>query len=338
MTFGEGEEDVARRLFGSGPFRAADFIKPMQVARGVEPEDVTIANSIIPNAGDFLDRIFLRSLIRADITDDEAVKEVARQRSFFARLASLFPALMDYLDLRPRSKVFSLLIRIDDCFHDFPLVETSDRQDRSRRQKLRSITTAIKATKSAIDALKAVNQNGIDEFTQCHSAYHNRFDEESRIKDYQFEDLLTSLNVCLSSLHIAFYRATTDDDYLFILGNQTRTHVVECAYEMVNPYNGPPLVTTPGSKFSSLCSLLYEIASGSPDESFSGAINRYARSKAKTERRLISMIWSMGRVGKSGWKATTFITWGTSPSAHSKQSTTTSVCWTKGAVTRARNT
>src|SRR5215813_7522489 len=43
-------------------------------------------------------------------------------------------------------------------------------------------------------------------------------------------------------------------------------------------WNGPKLVTTPGSDFSALCSLLYEVVSGWRDEGLAGAINRYARS------------------------------------------------------------
>jgi hypothetical protein len=35
------------------------------------------------------------------------------------------------------------------------------------------------------------------------------------INDYRFEDLLKSLDICLGSLHIASYRATTDAIYLF---------------------------------------------------------------------------------------------------------------------------
>jgi hypothetical protein len=43
-------------------------------------------------------------------------------------------------------------------------------------------------------------------------------------------------------------------------------------------WDGPRLVTTPGSQFAALCSLLFEAVSGGADESLSGAINRYARS------------------------------------------------------------
>jgi hypothetical protein len=43
-------------------------------------------------------------------------------------------------------------------------------------------------------------------------------------------------------------------------------------------WSGPKLVTTPGSQFATLCSLLFEAVSGKADESLAGAINRYARS------------------------------------------------------------
>src|SRR4051812_44096355 len=43
--------------------------------------------------------------------------------------------------------------------------------------------------------------------------------------------------------------------------------------------DGPKLVTTPGSDFSTLCSLLFEAVSGNADEGLAGAINRYARSE-----------------------------------------------------------
>lgn len=43
-------------------------------------------------------------------------------------------------------------------------------------------------------------------------------------------------------------------------------------------WDGPKLVTTPGSDFAALCSLLFEAVSGNTDEGLAGAINRYARS------------------------------------------------------------
>src|SRR5262249_48904409 len=48
-------------------------------------------------------------------------------------------------------------------------------------------------------------------------------------------------------------------------------------------WDGPKLVTTPGSDFAVLCSLLFEAVSGNIDEGLAGAINRYARSDDRTE-------------------------------------------------------
>jgi hypothetical protein len=50
---------------------------------------------------------------------------------------------------------------------------------------------------------------------------------------------------------------------------------------MCTMWDGPKLVTTPGSQFAALCSLLFEGVGGEADESLSGAINRYARSDAR---------------------------------------------------------
>jgi hypothetical protein len=43
-------------------------------------------------------------------------------------------------------------------------------------------------------------------------------------------------------------------------------------------WEGPKLVTTPGSDFATLCSLMFEAVSGNSDEGLAGAINRFARS------------------------------------------------------------
>jgi hypothetical protein len=48
-------------------------------------------------------------------------------------------------------------------------------------------------------------------------------------------------------------------------------------------YDGPKLVTTPGSDFATLCSLVFELVSGKADEGLAGAINRYARSPERRQ-------------------------------------------------------
>jgi hypothetical protein len=70
---------------------------------------------------------------------------------------------------------------------------------------------------------------------------------------------------------------------LFIFGNDQRTSIVEDVYHMCCMWDGPKLVTTPGSDFAALCSLMFEAVSGASDEGLAGAINRYARSAERKQ-------------------------------------------------------
>jgi hypothetical protein len=48
-------------------------------------------------------------------------------------------------------------------------------------------------------------------------------------------------------------------------------------------WRGPELTTTPGSDFSNLCGILYEIVSGVQGEGLTGAISRFARSAERKD-------------------------------------------------------
>jgi hypothetical protein len=53
------EDPLIRSLFREPPLKDKDIIQVMKVARSVHAEDIEIANSIIPEAGDYLDRAWL---------------------------------------------------------------------------------------------------------------------------------------------------------------------------------------------------------------------------------------------------------------------------------------
>jgi hypothetical protein len=57
-------------------------------------------------------------------------------------------------------------------------------------------------------------------------------------------------------------------DHIRVADNQAKTHSVDMVYDISLSYGGPPLVTTPGSDFSALCSLVFEIATGKADEAW----------------------------------------------------------------------
>lgn len=91
------------------------------------------------------------------------------------------------------------------------------------------------------------------------------------------------LRICSGVLEIVGVTAGLEPRRLFLSGNNERTDLVEWIYHMCAMWDGPKLVTTPGSDFATLCSLMLEAVDGSPNESLAGAINRYARSDARKQ-------------------------------------------------------
>ncbi len=82
---------------------------------------------------------------------------------------------------------------------------------------------------------------------------------------------------------IVIYREKIGDEHFYVGDNKARTHIVECAYSLALYLEKPQFVTTPGSDFAFLCGLIFELATGISDESFAGAINKFARSELRMQ-------------------------------------------------------
>ena len=95
--------------------------------------------------------------------------------------------------------------------------------------------------------------------------------------------LQRDINVLSWYLELEIYRARREPRSISVPDNQAKTHLVDTVYGLTLSEGHPPFVTTPGSDFAYLCGLLFEIATGSPDESLAGAINRYARSGERAD-------------------------------------------------------
>jgi hypothetical protein len=278
--FATSEAELMKCLFGDSELDPARVQQIMLRARGIEAGDFELANGIIPEAGKYLPSHAIEALIRADVSDDETNKELLRQRKFFARLSSYLPSLLRYFSFDPKDQVFNAISCIDDCFGDFHFAGRSQRRDKEERKALQSFASAIDAAESALAALQSVHWTFETEFEQLHALYSMEIRKESSA-NYSVRALIDDIKVCIGALNIARVRAETEDDYLIVSGNNDRTVVVKYAHTMSKFWNGPALVTTPGSEFSAVCSLLFEIVSGIQGESLAGAINRYARSQER---------------------------------------------------------
>lgn len=246
-----------------------------------DPERIAYANSVLSEAGDYLRPYELRALIRADIAEAEAAVEVARNKAFFSRLAALLPTLLGFFE--DRRNLPGILHCIDECHNDFRFAAASPRRDRQAREKKEVLREADEAAVRAATALEGAKRLVEIEYDRYHEAYYSTSDAPRPEWRGFLKKLIEDLSMCSGILEIMGAKVDLSpkrDPFTLIhlSGNDQRTSVVEAAYHMSVDWNGPTLVTTPGSQFSTLCSLLFEAVSGKADESLSGAINRYARS------------------------------------------------------------
>ena len=254
-------------------------LKGVRYQRGYD-ERFDYANSLLLEAGDYLNPRTLVALVRAEITEKDASLDLRENKVFFSRLVILMPTIMRFFgeDARDRN-AWGIVSTIDDCHNDFHAALASKRRDR----KLREVKERVmKASKLAIEAATALADAEVHfsiEFDRYRAAYYMPSDGPSRF----LSDLIHELQMCSGVLEIVNATAGIQPSRLFVYGNDERTTVVEWAYHMCTMWNGPKLVTTPGSDFATLCSFLFEAVSGASDESLAGAINRYARSDARRE-------------------------------------------------------
>jgi hypothetical protein len=247
-------------------------------------ERIEYANTLLPHAEDYLPPLALFALVRADMNEEDAAACVDRNKAFFSRLTTLLPSLVRFFGEEARSKnLEGLISSIDDCHNDFHVAAASSRKDRKLREAKEKLANASKLVNELSAALAdpMIFHDGIChthtriEFDRYREVYCSASDRRSSI---DIGDLIRGLQICGGVLEILNATAEMRPERLFLSSNDARTTVVEYAYHTCTIWNGPKLVTTPGSDFSTLCSLLYEAVSGKRDESLAGAINRYARS------------------------------------------------------------
>ena len=249
----------------------------LSVARddNVRQELFEVAEEIVPGSGDYLPFHWARGLVRAEVLEEAAREEITSQKEFIERLSNLAPALFKFLRFETPKVVKYALCCVDDCFNDFKIASKAPRQDRQRRVAIETIGTAFKTLTEASSALRAAERH-VDIFV------NDVFDVRGK-GSANLEAFLSDVATCQGALEICLERAHTEPDFLILGDNQAKTSVVRYAHTLCVFWGGPPLTTSPNSDFATFCSLLFEVASGIPDESLSGAIIRYARSKERLD-------------------------------------------------------
>ncbi|MCC8964232.1 hypothetical protein H8A95_18380 [Bradyrhizobium sp. Pear76] len=245
------------------------------IRHGEQKDEVLAYAETLVVEADFLSPYSLRALVRADITEAEAAREIKKNKAFCNRLAGLLPSILRLFG--SRDNLTGICSMIDDCHHDYQVTTISPRKDRQTRETRERLARAVKASLSAAKALEEAKRFLDIEFDRFGEAYRHPEDRPRRL-----EELIDELRMCsgVGEIVNAIVDVAPQGPFksLFLSGNDARTTVVEYAYHMCTMWDGPKLLTTPGSQFADLCSFLFEAVSGHAEESLSGAINRYARS------------------------------------------------------------
>jgi len=281
----EVEDTLLAPLFRDGPIAEKDFLRIIGHVHPVDPRDAELAERLVPGASEVLEPGHISTIIRADISTDDAKRDVQEARLRYRRYLPLLPTLFRHLRLERRYHALNVIFRVDDCCREVPTIARQGRRDSNKRKLLKELASSadmVGAVEALFDRLRYVVGSEFDSIMDAHEGakvpvggWHPPYNR------------LSSMHEALQFLRGAIeIRATLVQDgeaEPLISDNQVKAHIVECAYDLTRVYGGPPLVTTPGSDFAFVCSLIYEMATGKPDASMAGAISRFARSDARRE-------------------------------------------------------
>jgi hypothetical protein len=241
-----------------------------------------VANEITNGAGDYLPFEFLGAFIKADLPDAEAERLISERKRYLERARRLFPSMLKLLQARNYESIRSVLLEIGDCCWDFPIIEQSNHSKRQRKelsQNLDGLKGSLETTLRCIEKCKRF----VDiEFKNHKSALRRILNSDPNPLE-TLDQVDGELRHLMFATDIARYKTAIGHDHVYIGDNKARTHIVECAYSLCLYLGSPQFVTTPGSEFSFLCSLILELATGKRDESLAGAINKFARSELRKQ-------------------------------------------------------
>jgi len=238
----------------------------------------SMANEILSGAGDYLPgRGYLSHFISGKLSRAEADEIIIDRKRYLGRMRHLLPSILRIVGARDERNLRSSLLRIDDCCHDFLIVLRSAHEKKIRKA-IRADVGRVRAASSELHAALEKAGRHIDIEYEQHSAVLFDNDQHPSAWDSSVEVLKQLINCLRVAADIALYRDEIGEDGFYVENNKARTHIVECAYSIAIWCGTPSFVTTPGSDFSLLCSLLFELAGGEQDASLAGAINKFARS------------------------------------------------------------
>jgi hypothetical protein len=244
-----------------------------------------IVDGLFPGSGDLLKDLDLTRVIRADLPELEIVKLIGSRKSILRRMAVLLPQILNTLSVKDIEKARTVTLLIDDTVYDFGGIVNADQKRKNERIALSAVDYLGEQCTRLLDALSKAKRYIDIEYDQ----YKKYLVKGANKQDIVFDDLNKDLADLKFVVELSKVKHQLGEGVFYLSGNAGKSYIVECAYTLSMWMDTPKFTTTPGSQFSFLCSLIYEIATGKADESLAWAINRFYSSddKKRTDREAI---------------------------------------------------
>ncbi|MBO6637257.1 MAG: hypothetical protein JJ920_04905 [Roseitalea sp.] len=279
----EATEADYRALISGEPPPLKSVLTILQAKAHTYVEEIEYANSIIEDAGTYLSFCGgFWHFIRAEMETEFTAADVDLQKEYLERLRNLLPEILRLLEVEQSDRAGIVLHIVHDACSEYDYVRAQGRREANRKRLTKKFERLRDHVRELCELLDDPDLDWGLGFEHTHRRYRARVHGEKE-EVRPFWKLKHELQVLSWHLELETHRAKTKPETIRVPDNQAKTHLVDTAYSL-SLYNGhPTFVTTPGSDFGYLCSLLHEVATGSKDESLAGAINRFARSTARQE-------------------------------------------------------
>ncbi|MBY5413397.1 hypothetical protein HFO98_34310 [Rhizobium leguminosarum] len=239
-----------------------------------------VAREISTEAGDYLPRFHLLDFISAKLSDEDCLRAVTERKVIIARMEDLLPATFGLLGEMEARTVSSIVEQVFDCAIGYQYIERAAYSSQQRKVVLKDVYALVDLLNQIEPLLERSGWHVKGEYEDHKRAIARIFSRDTSDLA-SFGELRKEMKSLRLAAEVALFRDSIGDEPFFVGDNKARTHIVEFAYNLSLRFGKPSFVTTPGSDFSNLCSLLFELATGTQDESLAGAINRFARSELK---------------------------------------------------------
>lgn len=211
------DRDIARILTSEAPTfeDIKTLVRGARYARGHD-ETFEYANSLLPQASDYLRSHTLRALVRADISEEEAAWYLEQNKAFFRRLVNLLPSIVSFFGKEARFRnPRGIASTIDDCHNDFQATGSALRRDRQLREAKEKLMRAARLARDSASALSDAEGHFKYEFDRYREAYYRPVPGPARF----LGDLIQELQMCAGVLEIAHEIADIKPKRLFVFGN-----------------------------------------------------------------------------------------------------------------------